>query len=161
MTDTLTLHANGKDYDIPSPPAKIGLALQASYVIATARRRKAEVPGYALARAARYDRLDHSIDEDALSGRMPDGRTAWDTLLEDDVPLVELRRVAGAAYIWTVTGDPVAARMVIDPEAPAGGGAGPKAGTTTAAATTTPKRARGTTTTSPKKSTSGSAGKRK
>ena len=160
MTDSFTLPVNGKDYEIFSPPAKVGLALQASYAITLARKAKVDPPEYALERAARYDSHDRSMDEDSLSGKGPDGTTAWDRMLEDDVPLSELRRAAKAAYVWIVTGSADSARAFMSGGAQEGA-SGPKAGTTTAAATTTRRRAPGTTTTSRKKSTGGSGGKRK
>ncbi|WP_181010098.1 DUF7426 family protein [Ornithinimicrobium sufpigmenti] len=138
MSDTLTLTVNGQDFTIYSPPAKVGLALQASYVITLAKRKQTDPPAYALERAARYDTFDRSLDEDALSGTSPDGVTAWDAMLEADVPLSELRKAARAAYVWIVTGSDTAARAVMDPDTPRQETGSGKASTTTAEATTTP-----------------------
>lgn len=143
MTEHLTLPVNGKDYTVPSPPARVGLALQASHVIRQAVREKREIPPYAVERAARYDDMTHSLDEDSLG-------PAWEQMIADDVPLSELRLAAAAAYVWIVTGNAESARAVMTGE-PVGGGSGPKASTTTAAASTT----------KPPASTSGTTSRRK
>lgn len=144
MTSSLTLPVNGKDYTIPSPPARIGLALQASYAITQARRNGQDPPPYAVERAARYDDMTTAMDEDCLG-------PAWEQMIDDDVPLDDLRRAATAAYTWIVTGSESAARTVMDPTAPREGGrSGPKASTTTAEASTTRKRSSTSGTTSRK-----------
>lgn len=144
MTSTLVLHAAGKDYTIPSPPARVGLALQASYAITQARRAGQEPPPYAVERAKLYDNLATGMDQDSLG-------PAWEQMIADDVPLDELRKAAAAAYTWIVTGSESAAHIVMGMKAPGQeGGSGPKASTTTAAAGTTRKRASTSGTTSRK-----------
>lgn len=143
MTSSLTLEVSGKSYTIPSPPARIGLALQAAYVISQARRAKIDPPVFALERAARYDDLSHTLDEDALG-------PAWDVMVEDDVSLDDLRRAARAAFAWVVTGSETAARLIMSPETPSGEVAsGPKASTTTDGAPTIPRPDSSSSTTSP------------
>lgn len=153
MTDTLTLPVAGKDYTIPSPPARVGLALQASFVIAQARRQGIDAPPYAVERAARYDDMTSTLDEDSLG-------PAWDAMIEDDVPVAALRRAARAAYTWIVTGNESVAHAINgENEQPAEGvgDTDPKAGSTgTGGAGTTRKRGStsGTTSRSKKSNTS-------
>ncbi|WP_164745269.1 DUF7426 family protein [Georgenia faecalis] len=134
MTEnTLTLQVAGAPYEVPSPPAAIGLALQASYVIARARRAQKPPPAYALERMARYDDGASDLDEDSLG-------PAWQQMIDAGVPIHDLRRAAQAAYTWIVTGSEAAAQAVM------GGGAsgeakGPGPSTSTGAASTTKRRA--------------------
>lgn len=131
MSSHLTLTVDGRDYVVPSPPARIGLALQASYTIAQARRLKVDPPAYALARASLYDDLTSSLDEDALG-------PAWDEMVDADVSLADLRRASQAAYVWIVTGSESAAHAIMSGGAVEDGGSGPKVSTTTDGEPTTP-----------------------
>ena len=96
-TPVLTLRVEGGAYEVPSPPAAVGLAIQASWVVAKARRAGKEPPQYAVARCARYDDGTRDLDEDALG-------PAFGRMVEDGVSITTLRRAALAAYIWIATG---------------------------------------------------------
>ena len=143
MTSSLVLHVAGKDYSIPSPPARVGLALQASYAITQAKRQGQPPPPYAVERAARYDDMTTAMDEDCLG-------PAWEQMIADDVPLDDLRRASAAAYTWVVTGSERAARIVMGEDVGEEVGSGPKASTTTGEDGTTRKRSSTSGTTSRK-----------
>lgn len=127
---TLNLEVAGRTYEVPQPPARVGLALQASWTVAHARRAKKDPPAYAVERMARYDNNETEIDEDSLG-------PVWGQMVADDVNIRDLRRAALAAYAWICTGSEDAAQKILHPERD-GGGKGPKASTTTDADDTTP-----------------------
>ena len=129
----LTLRVEGRAYEVPSPPAAVGLALQASWVVAKARRAGKEPPQYAVARCVHYDDGTRDLDEDALG-------PAFDRMVEDGVPITTLRRAALAAYIWIATGSERSALMVWDGEQSEGGDPKGKGSTRTAAASSTRRR---------------------
>lgn len=115
----LELAVAGRTYAVPQPPARIGLALQASWVVAHARRAGATLPPYALERMERYDTGAADIDEDALG-------PVWEQMVSDDVGIQDLRRAALAAYVWICTGSEDAAHKILDPDTE-GTDSGPKA----------------------------------
>ena len=146
MDSSLSLPVGDRTYVVPSPPAGVGLALQAAWVIQASRRAGKTPPAYAVERYARYDDGTHELDQDALG-------PAWDAMIADGVDLVTLRRAAMAAYTWICTGNSAAALTYFGGEAETA--SGPKASTTTAAATTTKRRASTTGTTSRKAKSTG------
>lgn len=149
MTEpTLTMTLEGREYVVPSPEAAVGLALQASWVVAQARRAGKEPPQYAVARQVQYDNGEADLDRDALG-------PVWDQMIEDKVSIIVLRRAALAAYLWIATGSTAKALALWDGKPADGGGDAPKAWTTTGGANTTKKRASTSGTTSRRKKSKG------
>lgn len=148
MTDTLTLRVAGHDYTIPSPPARVGLAMQAARTISLARASDRPVPTYAVERAARYEDLAHSLDEDALG-------PAWGQMIDADVPTTALKRAALAAFLWVSAGISAEQAQAVADRGVDGltDGGDPKASTSTGedATTPTPDSTSGTTSPSRKR----------
>ncbi|WP_130012137.1 DUF7426 family protein [Serinicoccus sediminis] len=136
MSNTLTLPVAGREYVIPQPPARVGLAQVAAFTISRCRRQNIDPPAYAVERwQARYGTREHDMDEDAL------GPVAWERM-QDELTMVDLKRAAAAAHIWIATGSERAALLILDPtrylEQDGGEDEAPKASTSADAASTTP-----------------------
>ncbi len=143
MSETLQLVVAGSTYTVPQPPARIGLALQASWTVTHAKRAGKTPAPYAVDRMARYDNGESEIEQDSLGH-------VWDQMIAADMTVNELRRAGLAAYVWICTGSETNAQAVL--AGGQGGGDGPKASTTTGAASMTksPASTSGTTSRRPK-----------
>lgn len=143
MGDFLELPVAGRTYTVPQPPAKVGLALQASWTVTHARRAGKTPPPFAVDRMARYDNGESEMEQDALG-------PVWDELIAADVTVRDLRRAGLAAYVWICTGSETNALAVLT--GGTGDEGGPKVSTTTDEADTTqqPASTSGTTSHQPK-----------
>lgn len=120
MTESsLDLVVAGRTYTVPQPPARVGLALQASWTVAHARKSGRPVPPYAVERMARYDNHEADMYEESLG-------PVWGQMIAADVTIAQLNLAGLAAYVWICTGSTAKAQMVLDPDA-AGDDDGPKA----------------------------------
>lgn len=96
LSPTLDLPVGGKVYRVPSPPAKAGLRMQASFAIAAARKAHQEPKARDLA----------SIDLDAPTSLEQDALgPVYDEMLADGVNLETLRHAGMTAYLWHVAGE--------------------------------------------------------
>lgn len=101
LTPTLDLPVAGKTYTVPSPPAAVGLRLQASFAVAAARRAGTQPLQRHLARLV--DDPETSVEQDALG-------PVWDEMLADGVPTEALSHAGMTAYLWVVAGRTAAQR---------------------------------------------------
>lgn len=102
LSPTLDLPVAGKVYRVPSPPARVGLRLQAAHAVMAAGRAGATPRPSDLAIAATDDGST-SLEQDTLG-------PVYQQMLDDDVPVEAVKRAATTAYLWIVIGEEAATR---------------------------------------------------
>lgn len=107
LSPNLDLRVAGKVYSIPSPPARVGLRLQAAFAVAAARQSGAD-PKPAHARAVADDEWATTLEQDALG-------PVYAEMMADDVPLPAIQHAGMTAYLWIVAGEAAARAYWISP----------------------------------------------
>lgn len=99
LSPTLDLPVAGKTYRVPSPPAAVGLRLQAAFAVTNARR--AGVDAKARWVQLLNDDTTTSLEQDALG-------PVYDEMLADGLTIEQLNHAGMTAYLWIVAGDDAA-----------------------------------------------------
>ncbi|MDQ8040668.1 hypothetical protein RDI86_02275 [Cellulosimicrobium sp. XJ-DQ-B-000] len=107
LSPNLDLRVAGKVYSIPSPPARVGLRLQAAFAVAAARHNGTD-PKPAHARAVADDEWATTLEQDALG-------PVYAEMMADDVPLPAIQHAGMTAYMWIVAGEAAARAYWISP----------------------------------------------
>ncbi len=107
QSPTLDLRVAWKVYQIPSPPARVGLRLQAAFSVAAARHNGTD-PKPAHARAVADDEWATTLEQDALG-------PVYDQMIADDVPLPAIQHAGMTAYLWIVAGEAAARAYWLSP----------------------------------------------
>ncbi|WP_454044407.1 DUF7426 family protein [Cellulosimicrobium sp. Marseille-Q8652] len=107
LSPSLDLRVAGKVYSIPSPPARVGLRLQAAFAVASARHTGTD-PKPAHAKAVADDEWETTLEQDALG-------PVYDEMLTDGVPLTAIQHAGMTAYLWIVAGETAARSYWVAP----------------------------------------------
>jgi hypothetical protein len=100
LSPTLDLPWAGKTYRVPSPPALVGLRLQAAWAVTNAKAAGVDAKAHHL-RLLNDDDGSTSLEQDALG-------PVYDEMVADRVPLEVLNHAGMTAYLWIVAGDDAA-----------------------------------------------------
>lgn len=146
LSPTLDLPVAGKVYSVPSPPAAVGLRLQASFAVSASRRAGQQPKQRHLARMV--DDPATSLEQDSLG-------PVYDEMVADGVSLEALTHAGMTAYLWHVATRESALRYW---RYPLGEASPPdrSTSTSTAEASTTKPRASSSGTKPPRKRSAGS-----
>ena len=101
LSPTLDLTLAGKTYQVPSPPAAVGLRLQAAFAVTAARR---------AGRPPKQRHLKLLVDDPATSMEQDSLGPVYDQLLADEVSFEALTHAGMTAYLWHVSGREAALR---------------------------------------------------
>jgi hypothetical protein len=150
LSPTLDLPVAGKVYRVPSPPARVGLRLQAAFAISAARQ-AGTAPKAHHVELIEQDDGSTSLDQDALG-------PVYDEMIADGVNTETLSHAGMTAWWWIVAGRRAARLYWVSPLGEAQRPL-PDLSTSTSmdAATTTPTPASTSGTTSPTGSSPGSS----
>lgn len=107
LSPTLDLPLAGKTYKVPSPPAAVGLRLQASWAISNATAAGSAPKAHHLATFAADDGST-SFEQDALG-------PVYDEMLADGVSIEQLTHAGMTAYLWVVAGERAARAWWVSP----------------------------------------------
>ncbi|WP_194522340.1 DUF7426 family protein [Cellulosimicrobium sp. JZ28] len=133
LSPTLDLPVAGKVYRVPSPPALVGLRLQASWAVTHARRAGA-TPKSRYLQLLTDDDGATTLEQDALG-------PVHDEMLADGVSVDVLNHAGFTAYLWVVAGEQAARAYWAAPLGKALTRPLPSTSTSTGAASTTRSRA--------------------
>lgn len=106
LSPTLDLPVAGKVYHVPSPPAAVGLRLQAAWAITNAQKANIAPREHHLKALARD--TGTSLEQDALG-------PVHDEMLADGVSIDLLNHAGMAAYLWVVAGEKAARLWWVTP----------------------------------------------
>lgn len=107
LAPTLDLPVAGKVYRVPSPPAAVGLRLQASFAVSAARRAQVEPRRRHV--ALLVDDPETSLEQDALG-------PVYGEMLADGVNLETINHAGMTAYLWIVAGESAARAYWVAPK---------------------------------------------
>lgn len=142
LSRTLDLPVAGKTYRVPSPPARVGLRLQAGWAVTAARRAGVD-PKQHQVRILATDDGSTSLEQDALG-------PVYDEMLADGVTVETITHAGMTAYLWIVAGERAARAWWVAPLGEASRPLrDPSTSTSTGEASTTPTPASTSGTTPP------------
>ncbi|MBD5787107.1 hypothetical protein IF650_13045 [Cellulosimicrobium terreum] len=148
LSPSLDLPVAGKVYHVPSPPALVGLRLQAAWAVTMARRTGSPAKDQHLQLLA--EDTGTSLEQDALG-------PVYDEMVADGVSVDVLNHAGMTAYLWVVSGESAARTYWAAPLGKAlTRPLPPAASTSTGAASTTRRPASSSGTTSRRRKRSGS-----
>lgn len=133
LSPTLDLPVAGKVYHVPSPPALVGLRLQAAWAVTHARR-AGTTPKSRYMQLLADDDGATTLEQDALG-------PVHDEMLADGVSVDVLNHAGFTAYLWAVAGEQAARAYWAAPLGKALTRPLPSTSTSTGAASTTRSRA--------------------
>lgn len=107
LSPTLDLPVAGTTYKVPSPPALVGLRLQAAWAVTNARQAGVAAKAHHAALVAADDGAT-SLEQDALG-------PVYDQMLADGVSTEVLNHAGMTAYLWVVAGERAARLWWVTP----------------------------------------------
>ena len=102
IAPSLRLSVAGKVYEVPSPPAAVGLRLQASWRVELYRQAGRAVPEREKALRALDETFETTLEQDALG-------PVYDEMVRDGAPVHLVNHAGMTAYLWIVGGEDAAA----------------------------------------------------